>query len=291
MSIGKSPPEIDPRIGTGNWDAFKDYPIEHVLDVAARWKARVQGERKLWLCWNVSPRWCVLQQRLVKLAGWTPLLGFDPRAGAPPVEPGSILINFNEGFDFPVMWPHFPLEFAFVFIDYKLAFWHADLLVRLSVLDQLKNLYEGLENGEMAAVYDAGGRRNTFNFRRHRFWELAGCTTQAASENLYYNGTGWWRCFDRHIKCTVPEERARRRKLHYDSGVGIRYWRNKYNGRIKEIDIAMIKEGHCSEIHKPKTYKPGPNHTNAMRNLSSELDENYSIHDVAKQFGIDHLLP
>jgi hypothetical protein len=79
-----------------------------------------------------------------------------------------------------------------------------------------------MADGELAAVYDIGGRRNYFNFRRHRFWELAGCTTRAASENQYYNATGWWRNFQLHIKCTVPEERARRAKLDYDSGVGIR---------------------------------------------------------------------
>jgi hypothetical protein len=57
------------------------------------------------------------------------------------------------------------------------------------------------------------------------------------------------------------------------------------------LDLTIIKEGHCSEIHKPKTYKEGPNHTNAMRNLSSELDANYSVDQVSKELGIDHLLP
>ncbi len=282
---------MNPRIGTGNWEAFQNYPIEHVFETAATWRARVKGEKKLWLCWNVSPRWSVVQQRLARLAGWTPLVGFDPRIGPPPVEPGAILIDFNEAFGFPVMWPHFPLEFAFVFIEHKLAFWHADLLCRLAVLKRLADIYESLADGEMAAVYDIGGRRNYFNFRRHRFWELAGCTTRAASENQYFNGAGWWRCFDQHIKCTVPEERARRSKLEYDSGFGIRYWRNHYNGYVQKIDIALIKEGHCSEIHKRKTYLHGPNHTNAMRDLSSELDANYSLDEVAKELGIDQLLP
>jgi hypothetical protein len=87
-------------------------------------------------------------------------VGFDPRVGPPPVEPGAILIDFNEGFGFPVMWPHFPLEFAFVFIELKLAFWHADLLCRMAVLKRLAAIYKSLADGEMAAVYDIGGRRN-----------------------------------------------------------------------------------------------------------------------------------
>jgi hypothetical protein len=86
-----------------------------------------------------------------------------------------------------------------VFIEHKLAFWHADLLCRMAVLKRLADIYELLADGEMAAVYDIGGRRNYFNSRRHRFWELAGYTTRAASENQYFNGTGWWRCFDQHI--------------------------------------------------------------------------------------------
>jgi hypothetical protein len=109
------------------------------------------------------------------------------------------------------MWPHFPLEFAFVFIERRLAFWHADLPSRMAVLKRWADIYESLADGEMAAVYDIGGRRNYFNSRRHRFWELAGYTTRAASENQYFNATGWWRCFDQHIKCTVPEERGRRK--------------------------------------------------------------------------------
>jgi hypothetical protein len=88
---------MNPRIDTGNWEAFQSYPIEHVFEIAATWRARVKGEKKLWLCWNVSPRWSVVQQRLARLAGWTPLVGFDPRVGPPPVEPGAILIDFNEG--------------------------------------------------------------------------------------------------------------------------------------------------------------------------------------------------
>ena len=53
------PAEADPRIGTGNWEAFGSYPIEHVLKAAEKWRAFVMGEKKLRLCWNVIPQWSV----------------------------------------------------------------------------------------------------------------------------------------------------------------------------------------------------------------------------------------
>ncbi|MEQ1948618.1 MAG: hypothetical protein ABL995_15615 [Bryobacteraceae bacterium] len=285
------PAEVDPRIGTGNWEAFHGYPLQHVFDVTAGWRDRLRGHKHLWLCWNVSPRWSVVQQRLAKSVGWTPLVGFDPRVGPPPVEPGAILIDFNEHFHFPVMWPHFPLEFAFSFIEHKLAFWHADLLCRPPVLQNLDTLFRNLDAGELSAVFDVGGRRNYFNFRKHRYWELAGCTTRDASENQFYNGTGWWRNFNLHLKCVSAKEREERGRLDYDSGVGILYWRNKYNGRIHDVDIHLVKEGHCSEISRLKTYQQSPNHTTAMRDLNSELDRNFSLDEVAARLGIGHFVP
>jgi hypothetical protein len=287
QTLGAPDAAIDPKNGTGNWEDFR-ISLERIYEAAAEWKARLAGVRRAWMCWNVSPRWSRLQQRLVRHAGWTPVLGFDPRVGPPPVEPGSILVDFNASFGLPVMWPHFPLEFAFLWAD-RLAFWHADLLCRLPVMEQLAKTFEALEDGQMAAVLDKGGRRNYLNFKSHRFWELCGCTTRAASENQFYNGTGWWRNFALHPKCTVPEERQRRRAVSYDSGVGIMYWKKKYNGSVIPISIHLVKEGHCSEIMS-RDYKSAPNHVTAMRDLGSELDANYSIDQVARRLEISHLL-
>lgn len=278
---------IDPKNGTGNWEHFQ-IPLESIFEAAAEWKHQVAGVEKPWLCWNVSPHWSRLQQRLVKHVGWTPVLGFDPRVGPPPVEPGSVLIDFNANFGFPVMWPHFPLEFMFLWAD-RLAFWHADLLCRLPVMEQLSRRFEALENGQMTAVLDKGGRRNYLNFKSHRFWELCGCTTRAASENQFYNGCGWWRNFALHPKCTLAAERQRRQRLSYDSGVGILYWKNRHHGAVLPLSIHLVKEGHCSEIMLP-SYRSAPGHLTAMRNLTSELDANYSIDEVAARLGIAHLL-
>ncbi len=287
-----TPVTCDPRIGTGDWDGFSSSQInlEQIFAVCESWRASLHGIDKPWLCWNVSDRWCQLQQRLIQRVGWTPVVGFDPRVGVPPMEAGAVLIDFNKDFGFPVMWPQFPLEFAFKWINRRLAFWHADLLCRYSVMDFLVALFDSLEDGEMAAVVDRGGTRNALNFKSHRFWEVCGCTTQAASENQFYNGTGWWRHFGQHIKCPLEGERAHRRRLSYDSGVGIYYWQKHYRGTVKRINARLISEGHCSET-TAKHYKEAADHKSAFRDLRSELDMNYDISQVARHLGIQDLLP
>ena len=110
------------QAGKGNWEEFPGVPLETVHEAAAEWRRALAGVTRPWLCWNVSERWGRLQQRLIQEVGWTPVVGYDPRCGPPAaVLPGSILIDFNSHFGFEVMWPHFPLEFAFLFTD-RLAF-------------------------------------------------------------------------------------------------------------------------------------------------------------------------
>jgi len=281
------PDIVDPKSGTGDWNGFT-VPLETIFEAARGWKRRLAGVERPWLCWNVSHRWSYLQQKLVRHAGWTPVVGCDPRVGLPPLIPEAVAIDFNEAFGFPVMWPMFPLEFAFLFTE-RLAFWHADLLCRLPVLEQLASRFAALQDGQMTAVLDKGGLRNGLNFKSHRFWELCGCTTKSASENQFYNGAGWWRSIALHPKCVLAEERARRQRYSYDSGVGILYWRDHYNGAVIPIDVRLVKEGHCSEIGK-RDYRRAANHTQAMRSLASELDMNYSLDEVAHRLGIAHLL-
>lgn len=280
--------QINPKIGQGDWAGFAGFPIERIFEAAQDWKASLRGVDKPWLCWNTSHRWCILQQKLARYAGWTPLVGFDPRVGPPPLEPGAVLIDFNAPFQFPVMWMHFPMEFAFLYTE-RLAFWHSDLLCRKPVMESLARSFGVLRDGELAAIFDMGGRRHLLNFRRHRYWELCGCTTRAASENQFYNGAGWWRNFHLHVKCVLEEERQRRARLDYDHGVGVLYWKRRYHGVVREIDVNLVKEGHCSMAHRPQSYKPAPGHQTAMRDMSRELDASFSIDEVARELGIDNL--
>lgn len=275
------------RAGAGDWKYFS-IPLQQIFEIAAGWKTIFAGIEKPWLCWNVSPRWCLLQQKLVLAVGWTPIVGFDPRVGPPPIADGSVLIDFNEKLQFPVLWPHIPLEFVFLFTD-RLGFWHSDLVCRLPVMRQLAEQFASLEDGQMCAVFDRGGLRRRLKFKMHRFWELCGCTTKTASENQFYNGTGWWRHIEFHPKCVLAEEQARRSSYDYDHGVGILYWKKNYHGHVIPIDIKLVIEGHCSEVGN-KAYRILPNHYTPKRNLRSEIDTNYSIDEVAARLGIAHLL-
>jgi hypothetical protein len=274
------------QVGKGNWAGF-NIPLDDVYDAAGEWKKALGGVDRPWLCWNVSDRWCKLQQKLIQEVGWTPVIGFDPRCGPPKtVLPGSIVIDFNAPFGLEIMWPHFPLEFAFLFAE-RLAFWHADLLCRMEVMYKLKALYEGLQDGAMAAVPDFGSRRYFYRFRHHRYWELAGCTTQGASKSQFDQGASWWRFFDHHPNCPNEAERRRRAKYYYDSGVGIMYWKRRLDGKVIDVPPNWVAEGHCTSINK-KNYRqvlPG-----GQRNLSVEIDLNFDIEEVARTLGIDHLL-
>jgi hypothetical protein len=278
-----APPAV---LGHGNWKEF-NLPLDNVYRAAAEWKQALTGVDRPWLCWNVSARWCVLQQRLVREAGWTPVVGFDPRAGAPPIEPGGILIDFNRHFQFPVMFFMFPLEFVFLFAP-RLAFWHADLLCRGSRMRELAQVFHALKDGEMAAVLDTGGRRYTLAFRRHRFWELAGCTTRGASLDQFQKGAGWWRHFAHHPNCPDDAERARRLKYSDDFGFGVMYWKRRYGGKVVSISSRPIQEGHCTSIARTDYKRVGPE--GDTRNMPAELDLNYDLEQVARRLEIAHLL-
>ena len=83
------------------------------------------------------------------------------------------------------------------------------------------------------------------------------------------------------------DERRRRARYYYDSGVGIMYWKRRYRGLVKDIPERMIAEGHCTSINM-KSYRqvdPG-----GPRNLGAEIDLNFDIEEVAARLGIAHLL-
>ena len=284
MADGHETPDTS-QLGKGNWQGF-NIPLEIVYRAAAEWKATLDGVERPWLCWHVSDRWCQLQQRLIQHVGWTPVLGFDPRMGPPTVLPGSILIDFNRHFGLKVMWPHFPMEFAHLYTE-RLAFWHADLLCRISVMEQLRDVFDSLPDGAIAAVPNIGGRRNLLRRKTHRYWELVGCTTRAAGQSQFDHGTGWWRSMNHHPNVQDEQERRRRDKYYYDSGVGIMYWKRRYGGKVVDIPEKLVDEGHCTSINRKhyKQVEPG-----GQRNLGAEIDMNFDIEEVARRLGIAHLL-
>ena len=144
------------RRGMGDWHAWGD-DTDLIFDAATDWRSRLKNVELPWLCWNVDADWSLLQQRLVLAVRWTPVVGFDPRVGPPPVLRESILIDFNEKLRLPTLYPHFPLEFAFLFCE-RLAFWHSDLLIRLPQMQDIAGQFESLQQGELAAVSSIGLR-------------------------------------------------------------------------------------------------------------------------------------
>ena len=284
--MSKTLEAMDPsQKGKGNWAVF-NLPLEQIEAAAEEWRGALKGIERPWLCWNVSDRWCKLQQVLVQHVGWTPVIGFDPRSPKPSVLPGSILIDFNCHFGLEPMWMHFPLEFAFLFTE-RLAFWHSDLLCRLDVMNQLAKTFDETPDGSLAAVPQRGNLRHFFNFRSHRYWELVGCTTKSASADQFKHGTGWWRHFAHHPNCTDSRERTRRSRYYYDHGVGIMYWKRRHGGQVIDIPESLVNEGHCTSINR-KNYRQV--HPGGPRNLTAEIDLNFDIEEVATRLGIAHLL-
>lgn len=276
-----------PQGGYGNWNVF-DRPLEEIYRAADEWRAVTGPIARPWLIWHVSDRWTQLQQRLVQTVGWTPVLGQDPRATRPTVLPGSVYVDFNARFRFPVMWMHFALEFAYLWVGDRLAFWHSDLLCRQETMRRLAAVFEGLRQGQMSAVFSIGGRRNLIRPWRFRYWELAGCTTKEASRQQFQTGAGWWKNISDHPNCRTGLEKRLRKFLYWDHGAGIFYWKHRYHGQVVDIPEAWLSEGHCTSIGKPNYKLKHGNRRN--KELPTELDENYNIEDVAANLGISSLI-
>lgn len=276
-------------VGSGNWRFLKETGItlERIFENAADWAKVLEGVEKPWLCWNVDPDWCTVQQRLVHAVGWTPVVGFDPRVGPPPLERGSILIDFNRKLNLPTMWLHFPLEFSHLYCD-RLAFWHADCLIRFEKMQRLASDFADLPDGAIMAVAPTEsliGRLIRANQRR--YWEVVGCTTRAASRSCYENGCGWWVNFAEHPSNT-PEMTEKRAKYYWDSGSGIRYWHLRCGGDVRLIPESFIAEGHFTLIGRQDYQRRSP--INYRRNLSLELSLNNDLVEACRKLGIQSLL-
>jgi hypothetical protein len=269
------------KAGTGDWKAF-DRSLDEVYAAGAAWKRTIGDVEYPWLCWNINDEWCLLQQRLVLEVGWTPVVGWDPNCAPrrPPLSPGAVAIDFNAPFGYRAMWAHFPLEFAFLWTR-RLAFWHSDLLVRIDKLHRLAAAFRDMKDGDFAAVRSIGGVRNILNFRKHRYWELIGCTTRSASEHQFLNGCGWWRNFYMHPKAPADEV-AERGRYWYEHGVGIMFWKRHYRRKVINIEERTVSEGHCTRIRN-RDYKTDDD-------KGKELSHNFDLGKEAARLGLSRLL-
>jgi hypothetical protein len=272
------------RTGMGNWAACI-FPVAKLIAAAETWRAELDGISLPWLCWNVDPDWCVLQQRIILNIGWTPVVGFDPRVGPPPVEIGAKLVDFNREFNLPILYPHFVIELAFVFSE-RLAFWHSDLLARISTLQTLADNFIELRQGELAAV-PVRGLRKLLRPWSHRYWEVIGCTTRDASKDQFELGAGWWYNFIAH-----PNYRGKPalfgRPYGWDHGTGVMYWARQRRARVHEISESLIADGHFTSIGANNYVRTSPN--NHMRNLNAELGLNFNLATSAERLGLGKFL-
>lgn len=275
--------------GIGNWGGFNASPFTYhdILTVSKDWATALARVERPWLCWNVDPDWCLLQQRMVLEVGWTPVVGYDPRVGPPPVLPGAVLIDFNADFQFGTMYPHFPLDYAFAYAD-RLAFWHADLLMPIQQLKAYASRFEGLSDGQMIAVEPRFSvRHRILDANSMRYWELLGCTTRGASRSNFDEGCGWWQSFYLHPNCPSLQEFKKRSVLYWDCGVGIRYWHKQLGGHLVAIPEYEIAAGHFTRMRRKNYIAASVD--NWSRDLSKELSVNFPLRSVCKEFGLECL--
>ena len=278
---------VETSAGSGNWEAFhaSPYSIHDVLIAAKSWATALQGRDKLWLCWNVDPAWCVVQQALVLSVGWTPVVGFDPRCGPAPLLPGAVGLDFNAPFGFRTLWPHFVIEFAHVFAE-RLAFWHSDLLLRKAQLADYARRFESLPQGRvMATQQHRSWKSRLIGKKLPRAWELLGCVTREGSQDLFAKGCGWWMCFYLHPMHVGHVERLRRTHEYWDHGTGVLYWARHAGGDLELIPERDIQEGHFTRIGREASYKVLGG-TDWRRDLTKDLANNFSLEAACVHFDL-----
>lgn len=274
------------RLGIGDWDGFRRTSIrlEELTTEACRWADQLQGIERPWLCWNVDSDWSIVQQQQVAAVGWTPIVGFDPRVGPPPLIPGAILIDFNERLQLPTMWMHFPLEFLFLFAKERMAYWHADCLIRPEKMRRYAEVFASLPDGEMAAVRPTESlATKLLRAKKRRFWEVVGCSTVGASRSQFEHGCGWWMDIKYH-PLAPASERNIRASQHWECGIGIRFWKLRYGGIVHAIPEQEIAEGHFTLIGRKDYIRASP--VNFKRDLSKELSLNNSLAEACQKLGL-----
>ena len=277
--------------GKGNWKGFQ-VPLEKIIEASERWKKICAGHPKLWLCWNVDPDWCLVQQKLVKEMGWTPLVGGDSRARPAELIDGAIYVDFNEVLGLPMFHMVLAIEFAFLYVPDKLAFWHSDLLVRRNKLMRIAEKMDRLTDKEMLVTIPGRGVKQRLLGQQRRYWELVACTSKRISAHQFKHGAGWMANIMYHpMTPQTPLEKSRRAKQYYDHGAGVYYWAKHYKPAdciIHTIHEAEVDEGHFSRIRAQNYRSVSPN--NARRDLTSELSLNFDLATEAEKLGLGDLV-
>jgi hypothetical protein len=270
------------RVGSGNWDVF---PVERLPDIqraAEQWAESLKGIEKPWLCWCVSNQWCVLQQRLVQRAGWTPVVGNDTNIKNPTVLPGSVYVNFNKVLNLPRLLGPFILEWIFLFAE-RLAFWHTDFVLSMEDMIKAAKCFESLRPGELAMPWIS--TRPVMRFlapfrpisNSNRLFEVVGCNTGEASRKQYNEGLGFWRNPQKHPNNTTLTTDF----PHWEHSVGVSLWARKHPGQHK-LPGVDTRTGHANSWKVP-----GIRETTPKQQL---LEQHEDIRVYAEKLGIEDLL-
>jgi hypothetical protein len=274
----------------GNWRGGQ-LDLETLFKAAHEWKKFCKGHDKIWLCWNVDPDWCLVQQKLVKEMGWTPLVGSDSRAKKAKLIDGAIEIDFNEHLHLPMFHMVLAVEFAFLYIEDKMAFWHSDLLVRREKLKTIAGMMTALGENDMLVTKPSRGLKAKLLGKELRFWELIACTTRAVSENQFMHGAGWMSNITCHpMAVQSDKERLSRAKQYYDHGTGVYYWSKNYkpeSWNVVFVAESEVDEGHFTRIRAKKYKMSSPN--NSRRDLTSELSLNFDLSAECEKLGLGDL--
>jgi len=260
--------------GVGNWNLFSSDDILKVEQAAVNWKAALVGIEKPWLCWCVNDKWSIIQQKLVLSVGWTPIVGNDANIKHPTILDGSIYVDFNESFQYPHMYMHFPLEWVFLYTD-RLAFWHSDLLLSFKDMQYCAELFESLDDGNTAAYKTRASLLRFWEIKHsRRFFEVIGCTTKSASQSQFDHGCGWWRNFQSHPNFT---DIFSSKDIATDHGFGIMWWHQYHCGKARHVNVSMV--GHADS-----------NNTRFTKSKEDDLESTYSLTKICQYLGIEKLL-
>ena len=282
----------DSYAGTGNWLRFPRGAMDEVYRAAEDWACELAGVTKPWLCWCVDDEWCIVQQKLVRACGWTPIVGRDRPGIQPSLIPGAVFVDFNRMLKFEIMYGCFPLEFVYLFAD-LLAFWHSDVLPPVAVMRAIGSEFESISPGEFIGVRDnptllrrlkrvvRGLRKGSLYWFLHnntkRWFEVIGCTTAEATRSQFDHGCGLWRHIELH-----PNAKAEIKALnpHWEHGTGIWYWEQIYDARVRKLSV-NIHSFHYVAKGKHRVYD-----RDGLRKKKTELRNTHDLESLVGQLGL-----
>ncbi|MDM4018844.1 hypothetical protein [Roseiconus lacunae] len=287
----ESPPGWDhPRFGEGNWAYAPVDAPQRIGEIAAQWSSRLRGVERPWLCWCVDDDWSLLQQRLVRDVGWTPVVGGDGTVKTPASIDGAVVIDFAGDLGVVKLRPHFVIEFAFLFCP-RLAYWHSDVLLPMKLMRTLADQFGTLHNGEHCGVTEGPTLGMLWERWRKgqpllwkRIFEVVGCTTAAASRSQYASGCGIWRNTRYH---PMAGKATQSKPPYYEFGVGIYRWVQENRDKFREVDLE-IEPYHFSQINN-SAYGRIVDSRDQRRFKGREMQLNFDLRAICDDLGIGDL--